>query len=283
VLLELSDGLFDERFEGRDIGEGGRTDGELRGAGHRCFHGIAADALCWGGMWAGLRMLFVFIVLGTPAALVGIPWSALGGDFRTIYGWGMGIIRLGVRFAGIRVRLEGMENIPVGRACIFLSNHVSNLDPPVLLPSIPGMTSVFLKRSLMKIPLLGTAMRMGKFVPVARGHSREEAEKSVAAAAEALHSGLHVTIFPEGTRSPDGRLLAFKQGAFFLAEETGASMVPVVIQGTAQMMRKGSLKIYPGEALVRFLPAVWPKNFASREEMMAAVRAEMEKALLKNL
>jgi 1-acyl-sn-glycerol-3-phosphate acyltransferase len=230
-------------------------------------------------MWAALRMAFMFVLLGTPAALVGIPWSALRGDFRTMYGWGMGIIRLGVRFAGIRVLLEGQENIPSGRACIFLSNHVSNMDPPVLLPSIPGMTSVFLKKSLMNIPLLGTAMRMGRFIPVARGHNRDEAEKSVQAAAAAMSSGLHVTIFPEGTRSPDGRLLPFKQGAFFLAEATGAPMVPVVIRGTAQMMRKGSLKVYPGEAIVRFLPALWPKNFAGREEMMAAVRKEMERAL----
>jgi 1-acyl-sn-glycerol-3-phosphate acyltransferase len=102
-------------------------------------------------MFAALRMLFVFVVLGIPGALVGIPWSALRGNFRTMYGWGMGIIRLGVRIAGIRVRLEGLENVPVGKSCIFLSNHVSNLDPPVLLPSIPGMTSVFLKKSLMRI------------------------------------------------------------------------------------------------------------------------------------
>jgi len=120
---------------------------------------------------------------------------------------------------------------------------------------------------------------MGKFVPVARGHSREDAEKSVEAAAAALRSGLHVTIFPEGTRSPDGRLLPFKQGAFFLAEATGAPMVPVVLQGTARMMHKGSLKIYSGEAVVRFLPAVWPETCATREEMMEAVRAKMETVL----
>jgi 1-acyl-sn-glycerol-3-phosphate acyltransferase len=195
-----------------------------------------------------------------------------------MYRWGIAVIRLGVHAAGIRVRVEGLENIP-REPCIFLSNHVSNMDPPVLLPAIPGMTSVFLKRSLMKIPLLGTAMRMGKFVPVARGGSREEAERSVVAATEALRSGLHVTIFPEGTRSPDGNLLPFKMGAFFLAEQSLAPMVPIVIRGTASMMRKGSLKLYPGNAIVQFLPTVRPGEFDSREAMMEAVRAEMRAAL----
>jgi len=231
-------------------------------------------------MFASLRLLIAFIVLGVPSALVGIPWSALRGNFSTMYRLGMGSIRSGLRFAGIRVRLEGLENVPAGKSCIFMSNHTSNLDPPVLLPVIPGMASVFLKKSLMNIPLLGTAMRMGKFVPVSRGHSREEAQQSVAAAADALRSGLNIMVFPEGTRSPDGKLLPFKKGAFFLAAETGAPMIPVVIRGTREMMPKGTLKITPGEAVVRFLPAIEPADFATREELMAAVRAAMEADLV---
>ena len=229
-------------------------------------------------MWASVRMLSVFLLLGIPASLVGIPWSALRGDFRAMYGWGMGIVRLGVRAAGIRVNVVELENLP-GRPCILMSNHVSNLDAPVLLPSVPGMTSVIIKQSLMKIPLLGTAMRMGKYVPVARGHSREDAIRSVEAAADALRSGLHIMIFPEGTRSTDGRLLPFRKGAFFLAADTGAPIVPVVIRGTARMMPRDSLKITPGEAIVQFLPARTPAEFGSREELMEAVRGDMERAL----
>jgi 1-acyl-sn-glycerol-3-phosphate acyltransferase len=196
-----------------------------------------------------------------------------------MYRMGMGTLALGVRAAGIRVRTLGLENVPAGESCIFLSNHVSNLDPPILMPVIPGTTSIFLKKSLMKIPLLGTAMRMGKFVPVSRGNSREEAERSVAAAADALHSGLHITIFPEGTRSLDGNLLPFKKGAFFLAAETGAPMVPIVIKGTAQMMRRGSRKVYPGDATVTFLPAIRPADYPDRESLMTAVRSAMQREL----
>ena len=230
-------------------------------------------------MFSALRMLFIFTLFGMPAAIVGIPYSLMRGNIRTMYGWAMFAMRAGIRAGGIHVVIQGTENIPTGESCIFLSNHVSNLDPPILLPAIPGMCSVFLKKSLMKIPFVGIAMRMAKYVPVSRGHSRQEAEQSVAIAADALRSGMHIFIFPEGTRSPDGNLLPFKKGAFFLAADANAPMVPIVIQGTARMMRKGSLKIFPGVATVRFLPPIHPQNFATREDLMDAVRREMQTAL----
>jgi 1-acyl-sn-glycerol-3-phosphate acyltransferase len=230
-------------------------------------------------MFSALRMLFVFTLFCMPAAIVGIPLSLLRGNIRTMYGWAMFTMRLGICAGGIRVVIEGAENIPRSESCIFLSNHVSNLDPPILLPAIPGMCSVFLKKSLMKIPLVGIAMRMAKYVPVSRGHSREEAAQSVAVAADALRSGMHIFIFPEGTRSPDGNLLPFKKGAFFLAADTNAPMVPIVIKGTAQMMRKGSMKVFPGTATVRFLPALRPQNFATREALIETVRQQMQSAL----
>ena len=230
-------------------------------------------------MFATLRLLLVYLVLGVPAGLVGISWSALRKNFDTMYRWGMGIMGLGAKVAGARVRLEGLEHVQPDTHYIFLSNHVSNLDPTVLLPNIPGRTSVFLKRELMKIPLLGTAMRMGKFVPVSRGNSREEAQESVAAAADALRSGLHITVFPEGTRSPDGRLLPFKKGAFFLAQETGAPIIPVIITGTREMMPKGTLRIERGDVLVKFLAPIQPSEGASREELMERVRGAMETEL----
>ena len=224
-------------------------------------------------------MLAVYLVLGVPAALIGIPWSVLRKNFSTMYGWGMRITWLGVKAAGIRVRVEGRDNIEPGVHYIFLSNHVSNLDPPIVLPNIPGMTSVFLKKELMNIPLLGTAMRMGKYVPVSRANSREDAQRSVEAAADALNSGLHITVFPEGTRSPDGRLLPFKKGAFFLAEATGAPIIPIVITGTEKMMPRNTLRITPGEAYLKFLPAIRPQEAESREDLMERVRAAMEAEL----
>ena len=225
-------------------------------------------------------MVFVYVTLGTVAGILGIPYSFLAGNVRLLYRVVIhGIVPLGVRAAGIRVDLTGLENIPPNTACIFLSNHVSNLDPPVLFPLIPGQASVMLKKELMRIPLLGTAMRMAKFVPVDRSNRREAAQASVTAAAAVLHAGLHFIIFAEGTRSRDGRLQPFKRGPFYLAMETGAPIIPVAISGTEKMMRKGSVGITPGVARVQFLRPIWPTEFATREELIDVVRQRIIAAL----
>ena len=230
-------------------------------------------------MFATFKIVLIYTALGLPAALVGIPYSFLIGDIGPLYRVAMKIIRAGLRAGGIRVKVTGLENVPVDRTCIFMCNHVSNLDPPVVLPSLPGRSSVLLKRELMRIPLLGTAMRMAMFVPVERSSSREAAQRSVTAAAGALASGLHILVFPEGTRSVSGRLSTFKKGPFFLARETQAPVVPVVVSGTQGMMRKGSFAVYPGSARVELLPAIEPADYASREELMAAVYGAIAAAL----
>ena len=231
------------------------------------------------GMFASLKLLFVYLVLGVPAGIFGIPYSLLAGNVQRLYRIAMWIANAGVRAAGVRIEATGFENIPQGRPCIFMCNHVSNLDPPVVLPILPGQTSVFLKKELMSIPILGYAMRMGKFIPVERGGKRDAAQASVAAASDALRSGLNILVFPEGTRSKDGRLSTFKKGPFFLAMETMAPVVPVAISGTERMMRKGSAAILPGVARVQMLPAIEPGEFANREELLRAVRDRIAEAL----
>lgn len=230
-------------------------------------------------MFALVKMLFVYVTLGGLAGVVGIPYSLMVGNVDLLYRAGMRIARLGVRAAGVQVEVSGLENVPAGQSCIFLANHVSNLDPPVLFPALPGRASVMLKKELMRIPLLGTAMRIAKFVPVDRARTREAAQASVAAAAEVLREGQNFLIFPEGTRSPDGRLQAFKRGPFYLAMETAAPVVPVAISGTHRLMPKGSATIARGVVQVRLLPAMWPREYGTRDELMRAVRAAISDAL----
>jgi 1-acyl-sn-glycerol-3-phosphate acyltransferase len=230
-------------------------------------------------MFATFKLLFVYLTLGPIAGLIGIPLTLLTGDIGPLYRAAMWIANAGVRAAGIRVEVSGLEHVPVDRQCIFMCNHVSNLDPPVVLPMLPGRSSVLLKKELMSIPILGRAMRMGNFVPVERGGRRDAAQASVAAATEALKSGLHILVFPEGTRSRDGRLSGFKKGPFFLAQQTLAPIVPIVLSGTQTMMHKGSAAITPGVAKVRFLPVIEPSQYANREETMRAVREAIARAL----
>lgn len=230
-------------------------------------------------MFSTFKMLLVYLTFGPIAGLIGIPYSILVGDIGLLYRVAMWIAATGVRAAGIRVKIEGLEHVPVDRNCIFMCNHVSNLDPPVVLPLLPGRSAVLLKKELMSIPLMGRAMRMAKFVPVERGHRRDAAKASVEAAKDALKSGLHILVFPEGTRSLDGRLAGFKKGPFFLAEQTGALIVPVAVAGTQTMMRKGSSAIMPGLATVRVLKAVDPADYETRDALMSAVREAIADAL----
>ena len=230
-------------------------------------------------MWTTFKVMSVWVVCGAFAGIVGIPITLLIGDINWLYRWAMSITRTGLRVGGITADVAGLEHIPAGRACIIVSNHVSNLDPPIEITRIPTRCSVLLKKQITDIPILGRAMKMALFVPVARGHSREAAKAGVAAAAKALAAGLHIIVYPEGTRSPDGRLQAFKKGPFFLAMETGAPVLPIAIWGTERMMRKGSSAMTPGEATMRVLPVIEPGDFASREALMVAVKAAIAAAL----
>jgi 1-acyl-sn-glycerol-3-phosphate acyltransferase len=229
-------------------------------------------------MIPALILAFTYGVLTPPIALVGIPLTIATGDITLLYAWSMWAVRTGLRLAGIRIVVTGREHVPIDAPCIFMSNHISNLDPPILLPMLPR-TAVFLKRSLMNIPFVGTGMRLARFIPVDRDGKLESAKESVRAATAVLASGVSVTTFPEGTRSRDGRLLPFKKGPFYLAMESCAPILPITIWGTKDMMRKGSVRIVPGTARITFHEPLWPRDFVSREALMSAAREAIASAL----
>jgi 1-acyl-sn-glycerol-3-phosphate acyltransferase len=230
-------------------------------------------------MIPAITIFLCYALLSPIAALLGFPWTWITGDITFLYRFSMWIAATGVRMAGIRVHTEGLENVPRGQPCIFMANHVSNLDPPVLLPQIPGRTAVFVKSELMRIPFIGMGMRMGGFVPVARGGSREGAMESIESASKVLASGVHITSFPEGTRSRTGKMLTFKKGPFYLAQQTGAPIIPVSIYGTETMMRKGSLKIFPGVAHIHLHSPLYAADFSTREELIQSVRESIAAGL----
>jgi 1-acyl-sn-glycerol-3-phosphate acyltransferase len=233
-------------------------------------------------MLSTVTILTFYILTGAPAGLIGIPWALVTGDIGPLYRWSMWIVRTGLKLARIRLDITGQENIPTQPA-IFMSNHVSNLDPPILLPLFPFRTAFFIKRSLLNIPLVGYGMRLANFIPVDRDGRPESAKESVEAANRGLKAGVSISTFPEGTRSRTGRLLPFKKGPFFLAMESGAPVIPISIWGSERMMKKGSLRIEPGTAHVIFHPVLDPRQFANREQLATAVRAAILSGLPKEM
>jgi 1-acyl-sn-glycerol-3-phosphate acyltransferase len=171
-----------------------------------------------------------------------------------------------------------MDRLPRG-ASIVMANHSSNLDPPVLIPLLPGRVVIYLKASLMRLPILGYAMRLAGFIPVVRGGSAEAAKATSAVAQRELDQGSCLVLFPEGTRSRDGSLLPFKKGPFFLAMASGAPVVPVSIAGATRMLPKGSIRLRSGTVSVTFHPPLYPADYSEKEELMEAVRSAIESGL----
>ena len=230
------------------------------------------------GFFRTLSALLFWIVLVPPAALIAFPWTLITGDIRFLYWLGMGLAYRGARLTGAKVKLVGLDKIDPAGTYIFMSNHVSNLDPPLLVPLIPGRTSVLAKKEIWRIPILGKALDLAEIVPVERSN-REAAINSIRRAGEVMRHHINMTIFPEGTRSPDGHLMPFKKGPFHLAAETGFSIVPVTILGTYEMMPKGRLIVKRGIATLVFHSPIDPKQFASREELIQTVREAINSAL----
>jgi 1-acyl-sn-glycerol-3-phosphate acyltransferase len=221
-----------------------------------------------------LRTLFVVIFLSLYILIVGPPlivYTLLTKNPDPIYWAGIKGVMFFVRAAGVRVRVMGTERIPPG-TCLFVANHTSTADPPAVVGAIPRRIAILLKESLFRWPIVGPAFLSARFIPVDR-KSRESAIASVDKATVALRGGQSFLIYPEGTRSPDGRLQDFKNGAAMMAINAGVEVVPMACSGAHRVMKKKSLKIYPGEILVEFLPPIDASKYAmaQRDELNQAM------------
>ena len=224
-------------------------------------------------------LMLGFWAIALPiAAAITVPWALLTGNVKPLYRIGMWGAFTGVRLAGIRVRTIGREDLDPRATYIFMANHASNIDPPLLLPFIPGRTSVMARHELFNYPILGRAMRIASLVPVNRGN-RDAGIAAVRAAEQVVHQGIHMTIFVEGGRSFDGKLLPFKKGPFYLAETCQVPVVPVTIAGTHSAMPKGRFAVKSGEVVITFHRPIPTSEFGSREELMETARAQINSGL----
>lgn len=207
------------------------------------------------------------LVLGPPLILFTLATKSAD----LMYWVGVKGVVFITRVAGMRVRVEGRENIPVG-VCMFAANHTSNADAAAIVGAIPRRLAIFGRKSLFDIPIVGLAFRLARFVPVDRGN-RDAALASVKLAVEYMKTGSSFLVYPEGTRSPDGRLSRFKKGSFVMAIEAGVPVVPVTCAGAHRIMKKKSLVIHPGRVTVRFGKAIDASTYTieQRDDLAKAV------------
>ena len=220
--------------------------------------------------------LAVYVLLG---ALIGVPWTWVTRDIRFLY-W---IARMGVRsglwLSGVRVTQVRPELARKYPTCVFVCNHISNLDPPALFGVLPRIAFI-LKKELSRIPVLGYVMSLGSFIYVDRRET-DSRRKALSRAVETLKKGVSLMVFPEGTRSKTGEMLPFRPGPFTMAIESGAAVVPITVHGTRELMPKGTLKIRPGRMVLAFHEPVDTTGMTSadRGAVMELVRARMQAAL----
>lgn len=207
-----------------------------------------------------LVLLIIYIFL----AVIIIPvliFCFLTNWSRPLIPFGKWALRLGQKILGISLYVNGLERIDKKAPYVFMSNHLSLIDGPLLFMLIPQSIRVILKKEAFKIPIIGQAMSQVGFIPVDR-KSLKGGRKSIDRASRMIkEKGVSFLIFPEGTRSRDGKLQLFKRGGFFLAMESQAPIVPVSIRGTYELMPKGSFFAKRGKVRVAFHPVVSVKEF----------------------
>jgi 1-acyl-sn-glycerol-3-phosphate acyltransferase len=197
--------------------------------------------------------MFRFVFLNLFVALhtlffgtYGVFLALFGGSARFVHfycavPWAKAILKV----CGVRVVMKGFERIQGNEPRIYMANHCSYFDIFALLSALPVDFKFIVKQELMAIPIFGHAMKRAGYIGIEREEPRK-ALKSMHEAAERIRNGASVLIFPEGTRSDDGRLQPFKAGGFHLAFKSGCDIVPITITGSHQIAPKGSWKIRKG-------------------------------------
>ncbi len=223
----------------------------------------------------GLILFYaVLVILVTPLILL----CMLAGLRDPLIAVGLWAMRVSRRVLGIKVEVSGLDRIAPRTACVFMPNHMSFLDGPLVMTLIPGAARVILKESILRIPIVGMGMRFVGFVPVDR-KGTEGGKRSIARAAALMRErGYSFLVFPEGTRSRDGKLHAFRRGGFFLALGSGAPIVPVTIAGTFELMPKGQWFARRGSISVAFHRPVPVAGFTA--ETMAGLMERVREAIL---
>jgi 1-acyl-sn-glycerol-3-phosphate acyltransferase len=177
--------------------------------------------------------------------------------------------RTSLALAGLRVHIEGQERLNLQNTYIFMPNHASFLDTLLAFAYIPGDSRNIIKEEVFSIPLLGLALRRSGQIPLDRKNPWK-ALRSLRRAADLLKEGISIVVFPEGTRSPNGEIQEFKTALFILPIRSRIPVVPVLIQGTFQALKRGSILVNPVPLKLTFYDPIPADSFGVRDRRLYA-------------
>lgn len=231
----------------------------------------------WGWGLVTTIWALVTVPLDVIAILVAAPFLGARRSFFTI---GPLWARQMFKVAGITLEVRGWEALPEDirtgkQPVIFMSNHESQLDPPLLINAIPIPAVYIAKKEVKYLPFVGWAALCAGVIFIDRGR-KEKAIRSLHEAALTIRGGRTVVLFPEGTRSRTGALLPFKKGGFNLAMDAGVPVVPLATVGGFGTLPAGSIRMRPGRYVVSFGRPVDPAGFSHRDALMTEVRNQIQ-------
>jgi len=204
------------------------------------------------------------LILGVPALILGVLDPSGLAPHRVASHWARFILRS----CGVRVVVEGRENIPAGPA-VFAANHTSALDIPILFGHLPVSFRIIYKRSLSWLPLVGWYLYLAGHIAIDRSNPFK-AKRSLGAAAQRIRGGTSVAVFPEGTRASSPAPGVFKRGSFLLAIDASVPVVPVSVVGVKRVVPRGILTLRPGTVAIRIHSPVATARIREEAEALAA-------------
>lgn len=230
-------------------------------------------------MLRGVLTILTFLVVTTVLGIAAIVAGLVTGRRTMVFRLGRLWAKAHLKVMGIEPEYIGLEHAAGTAPRVFLANHASNLDIWALTPVLPITTRFVSKRTIFWIPVLGQAMALAGFIAIDR-KDRASAIRSLGRAADKVRRGASVILFPEGTRSRNGRLGRFKRGAFHLAVEASVAVVPVAISGAYDVLKPKSIVVRPGPVRVTFAPPIDVASYAGNlDGLIERVRSEIAAGL----
>jgi 1-acyl-sn-glycerol-3-phosphate acyltransferase len=225
------------------------------------------------GMKISLHILFMMLWAAFSAAVYGslcMLTAPVNRSVTRIFGelWNRNLLF----FAGIRVKVNGLEKIDKNKRYVFIANHQSHVDIPVLIVGLQHQLSFIAKKELFRIPFFGWGMYALGHIYIDRSNARKARISIQNAISRLQKDNISLVLFPEGTRSKDGKVGQFRQGSFSLALKSGVEVVPVAIQNTADLLPKHSNNIKKGTAVFTVCDPIVIDESMTKAEISERIR-----------